>query len=163
MEAKKENNFDKHYIQPLKRGCSGLNRTKLIFCKHALIKTKCGADGCWAKRPRAQVSSLLTSHQGQDTESPKTYCLPCTGFLEMVPECGVGCARPGSLYPPLPIVCFTRLQYLLGVQSQVHLQGLALDPVLITVTKLLRREEEGAACACTHTRMRVRVHSSLRK
>lgn len=59
-----------------------------------------------------------------------------------------------------PIVCFTHLHYLLGVQSQVHLQGHDLDPAVTTGTKLLCCSGgRGHSCMCTHVRMRVCVRT----
>lgn len=71
MEAKKENNFDKYYIQPLKRGCSGLNRTKLIFCKHALIKTKCGERGAGQRGLELRSPRFLLHTKDKTLRAPK--------------------------------------------------------------------------------------------
>lgn len=86
---------------------------------------------------KLRSSDFLSLYQGQHSAVPNTFCLPCTGFWEMLTECQLGSACPGSLYPPLPIVCFTHLHYLPEVQSQVHFQGHVLDSVVTTVTKPL--------------------------
>lgn len=138
--------FDQYYTQPWKHHFLCLTKIQIIFCL-LWIKLRCshknktkGGEGGRQPDlvPSAQILWLpaFTPRMGHCWLWIQ-YCLPSTGSLEML-EQQVCRACLGGPYPPPSTVCFTHWHHALEVQSQVHFQGPALDPVVTTVTKLLR-------------------------